>query len=177
MSVRGTDLNFGFAKILRRVDGKSVSRRQLIQIVIEAEKVTELQAQRYVGRHIHQLKKKHLVRSEGPRNSTRYVFSEALLEVLIDPARAQDKKDDPSEVTTICASSLQHEKERLSAELKLAMGEVEAFQDYLGKFPEAKRVILDLLGQSRDSAALLYGKLNAIQKIIDATSAETTALC
>lgn len=57
------------------------------------------------------------------------------------------------------------------------MGEVEAFQDYLGKFPEAKRVILDLLGQSRDSAALLYGKLNAIQKIIDATSTETTALC
>lgn len=171
MSTKKTNINLDFANILRKIDGKSIARKELIQLAMQVNHFNEVEALNFVGRHVHQLKKKGLISSEGQRNSTRYVFGEALIDMLADPVQTQKEKSYKSEAAS-CASSLQHEKDKLSAELKLTIGEVEAFQDYLAKFPEVKKVIVDLLYEARDSAAQLYGRLNAIQKIIDATSAK-----
>ncbi|WP_086479610.1 hypothetical protein [Oceanospirillum sanctuarii] len=176
MSARKTNINFVFANILRKVNATSIGRKELIQLVMEVNQLQEADATRFVGRHIHQLKKKNLLYSEGERNTTRYVFCDALVEMLASPVKNRNEQGYKPELA-ICASSLRQEKDTLSAELKLKMGEVEAFQDYMAKFPEAQKVIADLLNESRDSAALLYGRLNAIQKIIDATSVERASAC
>ncbi|WP_417436618.1 hypothetical protein [Idiomarina abyssalis] len=64
------------------------------------------------------------------------------------------------------------EEKKANAELKLLLGEIDAYQEYLGLFPHKRPAILKLLDESKEKATRFYGRLNAIKKIIQTTQPE-----
>jgi hypothetical protein len=77
---------------------------------------------------------------------------------------------DTSQILT--DSHLLDEEKKANAELRLLLGEIDAYQDYLEKFPQKRPAILKLLDESKEKATSFYGRLNAIKKIIKSAQLE-----
>jgi DNA-binding protein H-NS len=97
------------------------------------------------------------------------------LQELLETARDGEKRSLPRiEQTTF---SLQQEESKAGAELQMLVAEIEAYQDLLAKYPSSLDVINQLLLEAREKSTALYGKLNAVKKVIRLTEQESGELC
>jgi hypothetical protein len=168
-------LNQKFKVLLQKTDGNTTSRKQLIELAKNEFEFTNIQAQRFVARNIHTLTKESLIQATGNHRARTYLITASLMAILhnfnhvevIDSASFEKKQ----------LNELHNEEIKTSAELKLVLSEIQAYQDYLVKFPQNNRAILSLLNKTRDSASEFYGRLNAIKKIIKVSEIEGNMTC
>lgn len=168
-------LNQKFKKLLKRVEGNSIGRKQLIELAENLFNLSKIQAGRLVARNIHALTTKDLIVATGKSNARIYQVTPALRAMLQSneyeiATKANDEKGTSSD-------ELMSEETKTSTELKMVLGEIQAYQDYLKQFPQQNKTILSLLNKTRDHASDLYGRLSAINKIIKATEIEDNMTC
>ncbi|MBB1441282.1 hypothetical protein H5202_22155 [Shewanella sp. SG41-4] len=175
MSNKTISLNQKFKKLLIQTEGNSVSRKQLIESAEDLLKLSKIQAQRLVARNIHALKTKKLIVATSANNERIYQMSPELLEIL--HSDENDKTSPNLVVEGESSNELINEETKISTELKMVLGEIQAYQDYLKQFPQQNKTIFLLLNKSRDRASDLYGRLSAISKIIKATKTEDNMTC
>lgn len=174
MVIDSIPLNEKFREVIRNVEGTEVARKELVK---RSEQMYEFnnkkQAQNFVDRNINKLQiQELLVPIEGNRGV--YSMSSALQE-LLETARDGEKRSLPRiEQTTF---SLQQEESKAGAELQMLVAEIEAYQDLLAKYPSSLDVINQLLLEAREKSTALYGKLNAVKKVIRLTEQESGELC
>ncbi|MGI2227358.1 hypothetical protein [Shewanella sp. AC91-MNA-CIBAN-0169] len=175
MSNKTISLNQKFKKLLLQAEGSSVSRKQLIESAEGLLKLSKIQAQRLVARNIHALTTKKLIVATSANNERIYQISPELLEILHQGEN--DKASQNLAVEGESSNELINEETKISTELKMVLGEIQAYQDYLEQFPQKNKTIFSLLNKSRDRASDLYGRLSAISKIIKATETEDNMTC
>ncbi|MCT8986365.1 hypothetical protein [Shewanella phaeophyticola] len=168
-------LNQKFRKLLMRVEGTSIGRKQLIELAENLFKLSKIQAQRLVARNIHALTTKDLIVATGENNARVYLITPELLVILQKSEYEKTTKTHVVEGTS--SNELMTEEIKTSTELKIILGEIQAYQDYLEQFPQKNKTILSLLNKTRDHASDLYGRLSAINKIIKATEIEDNITC
>lgn len=158
---------------MRNVEGTEVARKELVKRSEQMFLLGKKQAQNFVDRNINKLQMQELlVPIEGNRGV--YSMSFALQE-LLETAREGEKRSLPRiEQTTFF---LQQEESKAGAELQMLVAEIEAYQDLLAKFPSSLEVINQLLLEAREKSTALYGKLNAVKKVIRLTEQESCELC
>ncbi|MCW3173120.1 hypothetical protein [Shewanella subflava] len=168
-------LNQKFRKLLMRVDGSSIGRKQLIELAENLFSLSKIQAERLVARNIHALTTKDLIVATGKSNARIYQVTPELRTILqSNEYKITTKPHDEKGVST---NKLMTEETKTSTELKMVLGEIQAYQDYLEQFPQQNKTILSLLNKTRDHASDLYGRLSAINKIIKATEIEDNMTC
>lgn len=172
MTSKPFSLNKQFKELLQRVEGTSIRRKELIQLASSTTDLDIVQSTRLVARNVSRLTSKGLLSASGERNARTYHLTSELILMLKSSPR------EPSDEETIDTSQssnevhLLDEEKKANAELKLLLGEIDAYQEYLGLFPHKRPAILKLLDESREKATRFYGRLNAIKKIIQSTQPE-----
>jgi hypothetical protein len=168
-------LNQKLRKLLMQVEEGSIGRKQLIELAGNQFNLSKIQAQRLVARNIHALTTKDLIVATGKINARVYQITPELRAILQSneyeiTTKTHDEKDASS-------NELITEETKTSTELKMLLGEIQAYQDYLNQFPRQNKTILSLLNKTRDHATDLYGRLSAIKKIIKASDIEDNIRC
>lgn len=166
MTSKPFSLNKQFKELLQRVEGTSIRRKDLIQFTIDTTEMSAIQSTRFVARHINVLTSHKLITTSGNRNARTYHFTDPLLALL-----AQEDKKASQEVF------LKREEVKTSAELKMILGEIEAYRDLLTQYPANRQIIEQLLGEAKDQSTQLYGRLNALRKVMKATNQESIQAC
>lgn len=165
MTVRPFSLNKQFKELLQHVEEASIKRTELIQLAVETTTLSKDQSSRFVDRNISKAKASGLITPSGKRNARIYHLSPDLISMLSDrPHGASSQISE--EKQSLSVVHLFEEEKRAGAELKLVLGEIEAYKDYINKIPDKRSNIMELLDESKDKASVLYGRLNAIKKII-----------
>jgi hypothetical protein len=168
-------LNQKFRKLLMRVEGSSIGRKQLIELAENLFKLSKIQAQRLVARNIHALTTKDLIVATGKNSARVYQITPELIAIL--QKNEHEKTTKTHDKKGVSTNELMTEETKASTELKMVLGEIQAYQDYLEQFPQQNKTILSLLNKTRDHASDLYGRLSAINKIIEATETEDYMAC
>jgi hypothetical protein len=174
MVIDSVSLNEKFREVIRNVEGTEVARKELVKL---SERMYEFnnkkQAQNFVDRNLNKLQMQELlVPIEGNRGG--YSISFALQE-LLETAKDDEKRSLPrKEQTTFF---LQQEESKAGAELQMLVAEIEAYLDLLAKYPSSQDVVNQLLHEAREKSTALYGKLNAVKKVIRLTEQESGELC
>jgi hypothetical protein len=178
MSAKPFSLNKQFKELLQRVEGTSIRRKELIQLATNTTELSTTQSTRFIARNINKLTFKNLVTASGERYARTYHFTEALL-VLLKQGDSTVKLNNSNTETKNCnqESLLKIEEAKTSAELKMILGEIEAYRDFLIKYPASSQVIQRLLLQAKEQSTQLYGRLNALKKVIQATNIESAKTC
>ncbi|MEO9656251.1 hypothetical protein [Marinomonas sp.] len=172
MTSKPFSLNKRFKELLQHMEGTSIRRKELIQLASSTTKLDIAQSTRLVARNVSRLTSEGLLNASGERNARTYHLTSELILMLNRSAR------EPSGEETIDTSQssnevhLLNEEKKANAELKLLLGEIDAYQEYLGLFPHKRPAIAQLLNESREKATKFYGRLNAIKKIIKSTQSE-----
>lgn len=166
-------LNPKFKELLLQFEGNTIGRKQLILSAEDAYQLSNIQAKRFVARNIHSLTTQKLIEATGEKKSRSYLLTPQLLSTLQKRVKITCNPTIDERTT----SELINEEIKTSAELRLILGEIEAYQEYLIKFPENNKTILSLLNKTRDRASDFYGRLNAITKIIQATEKKDHSIC
>ncbi|MGR0280378.1 hypothetical protein ACUM5Y_15210 [Marinomonas dokdonensis] len=172
MTSKPFSLNKQFKELLQRVKGTSIRRKDLIQLASSTTELDITQSTRLVARNVNRLTSEGLLNASGERNARTYHLTSELILMLSRSSHEQSGE----ETIKISQSSnevhLLDEEKKANAELKLLLGEIDAYQEYLGLFPHNRPAIVKLLNESREKATKFYGRLNAIKKIIKSTQSE-----
>ncbi len=172
MTSKPFSLNKQFKELLQRVEGTSIRRKELIQLASSTTDLDIVQSTRLVARNVSRLTSKGLLSASGERNARTYhLTSELILMLNSSPCGSSDEETIDTNQSSNEVHLLDEEK-KANAELKLLLGEIDAYQEYLGLFPHKRPAILILLDESREKATRFYGRLNAIKKIIQTTQPE-----
>lgn len=169
MTPRPFSLNKQFKELLQRVEGTSIRRKELIQLASSTLGLDLTQSTGLVARNVNRLTPKGLLSASGERNARTYHLTPELILMLdrsvfeLSGEKTIDTSQSSNEVYLL------DEEKKANAELKLLLGEIDAYQEYLGLFPHKRPAILKLLDESREKATKFYGRLNAIKKIIKST--------
>ena len=120
-------LNQKFRKLLMRVDGSSIGRKQLIELAENLFKLSKNQAQRFVARNIHALTTKDLIVATGKNSARVYQITPELFDILQkNEHKKATKTHDEKYVST---NELIKEETKTTTELKMILGEIEAYKD------------------------------------------------
>tara|TARA_R110002033_G_scaffold135713_1_gene175229 strand:- start:439 stop:966 length:528 start_codon:yes stop_codon:yes gene_type:complete len=175
MTSKTISLNQKFKELLLHAERNTIGRKKLIESAENLFELTTIQAQRFVARNIHTLTKEKLIVATGSYKARTYLITPTLMSRMhnCNYVEATDsvffeKKE---------SSELLSEEIKTSAELKLILSEIQAYQDYMVKFPQSNETILSLLDKTRDRASDFYGRLSAIKKIIKASEIEGNITC
>lgn len=173
MVINSIPLNEKFREVMRNVEGIEVARKELVKRSEQMYEFNKKQAQNFVDRNINKLQMQELLVSiEGNRGV--YSMSSVLRE-LLETSKDDEKRSLPrKEQTTFF---LQQEESKTGAELQMLVAEIEAYQDLLAKYPSSLGVVNQLLQEAREKSTALYGKLNAVKKVIRLTEQESGELC
>lgn len=173
MTSKPFSLNKRFKELLQCVEGTSIKRKELIELAIKTTEFNRTQSIGLVTRNVRKLMRENLITASGERNSRAYNFTDSLLVLLEkDTTKSggvfqhKDTEVKPPE------PELQKEEAKTSAELRMILGEIEAYRDLLTQYPTNKHVIQDLLKQAKEQSTQLYGRLNAINKVLQAIRGE-----
>jgi hypothetical protein len=175
MTSKPFSLNKQFKELLQRVEGTRIRRKELIQLTSSTTDLDIVQSTRLVARNVSRLTSKGLLSASGERNTRTYHLTPALLSMVNNISCEWPGEEAIDTSQTLSATLLLDEEKKASAELKLLLGEIDAYQDYLGKFPQERPTILKLLDESKEKATSFYGRLNAIKKIIKSAQREEIA--
>jgi len=175
MSSESISLNLKFKELLKKVQENPISRKKFIELAEKNLLLTNEQATGFIARNIHVLTKENLIIATGESPHRAYLITDTLLTSI--NAVIESKKTEVSLCKNSISKDLRNQELKTNSELKLILGEIETYQGYLQKYPQNHNEILPLLESSRDSAADLYGRLNAINKIIKATEAKESMTC
>jgi hypothetical protein len=178
MTSKPFSLNKQFKELLQRVEGTSVRRKELIQLAATITGLNSVQSTRFVARNINRLTTESLIRASGERNARTYHFTDSLLMLLDSEVCNLKLTNINTEIeTSNQESQLKVEEVKTSAELKMTLGEIEAYRDLINQYPTNRQVIEELLCEAKDQSTQLYGRLNALRKVIKATNQESRQAC
>ena len=147
-------LNPKFRELLIQLQCNQVSRQKLIALTEKIFNLSNVQATRFISKNIHLLKKQKQMTATGEKNKIIYHIAPDLIAILHENEMSKE---------------LLNEEIKTNSELKLILGEIEAYQEYLQKYPQSNKVIISLLDDCRDRATDFYGRLNAIKNILSKT--------
>lgn len=142
-----------FGRILHKMTGRTISRKELIQLAMEINDLAGHQASGLVDRHIYSLKKQDAVKAIGSHNNRSYIFSDDLL----DKFQAPIKNDD---------YDLTSELKSLEEELLLTRYELQAYSEILEKLPQEKQKISWLHKNASEKIYQLNGKIRAVCQLV-----------
>lgn len=173
MVTNSVSLNKKFREVIRGVDGTEVTRKDLVELSRQTYELSEKQAQGFVGRNVYKLQKQGLLLSKENSRGT-YSISSHLQELLHCMESDDERPSTQENQSTFC---LQQEESKAGAELQMLVAEIEAYQELVSKYPSRLEVINQLLCEARARSTALYGKLNAVKKVIRLTEQESGGLC
>lgn len=175
MTDKTIPINPKFKNVLLEIKDNTFNRHELISTAEHLLKLTNIQAKRFVSRNVHVLTSRKLLVAIGSKSNRGYRITPELSRIL----NVEDSKQSNNIMflDKTKPENLLAEEVKVNAELKLLLGEIDAYQDFLQRFPEQKDVIHSLLFVTRDEAAEYYGRLNAIRKIINKTQSNGTKSC
>lgn len=142
-----------FGQVLRKMTGRKISRKELIQLAMEVNDLAGYQASGLVDRHIYSLKKQDVVKAIGPQNNRSYIFSDDLLDNL-----HATTKDEDYDLTS--------ELRSLEEELLMTRYELQAYSDLLEKLPQEKQKISWLHKNASEKIYQLNGKIRAVCQLV-----------
>ena len=154
MIIESISLNPKFKELLIQLQCNQVSRQKLIALTEKRFNLSNVQATRFVSKNIYLLKKQKQITAMGEKNKRIYRIAPELIAILHENEMSKE---------------LLNEELKTKSELKLILGEIEAYQEYLQKYPQGQRVIISLLDDCHDRVTDFYGRLNAIKNIINKT--------
>lgn len=178
MTAKAFSLNKQFKELLQHLEGTSITRKKLIQLAATTTELDTIQSTRFVARNIGRLTINNLVTASGTRNHRIYHFTDAVLNSLKQEGSMlklnnsnTDTKDNNQE------GQLKIEEIKTGAELKMILGEIDAYRDFLTKYPANRQIIQTLLHQAKEHSTQLYGRLNALKKVMLAANIESATTC
>ncbi|MFI8621667.1 hypothetical protein ACIGBN_11980 [Marinomonas sp. NPDC078689] len=178
MTTKQFSLNKSFKELLQLVEDSSIKRRDLIQLAVDTTELNTLQSTRFVARHVNVLTSHNLITASGKRNARMYHFTDSLLTLLNHETKDLKLTNSHFETRTPNYETLlKREEAKTSAELKMTLGEIEAYRDLMTQYPTNRQVIEELLCEAKDQSTQLYGRLNALRKVIKATNQESRQAC
>lgn len=172
MTSKPFSLNKQFKELLQRVEGTSIRRKELIQLASSTTELDLAQSTRLVARNVSRLTSEGLLSASGERNARTYHLTSELILMLNRSPRVLPNEETIDTNQSSNEVHLLDEEKKANAELKLLLGEIDAYQEYLELFPHKRPAILKLLDESKEKATRFYGRLNAIKKIIQTTQLE-----
>lgn len=169
-------LNNKFKDLLLCVEGDNVKRKELLNIAKERFGLTPKQAEGFVARNVRRLKLKRLLNASGNKGECTYHFS-STLKCLIRPTETvladRQKKPESNEGS----ENLSREETKIQISLEMLLSELEAYRDIHERFPSTRPVVQGLLNEAKKESTQLYGRLNALKKVIQATNQRSTSKC
>lgn len=175
MTDKTITINPQFKTVLLEINKNTFSRQQLISTAEHQLKLTTIQIKRFVSRNIYVLSSRKLLVATGDKKNRGYRITTELAQML--HGENLQKTIHIMSVAKTEPENLLAEEVKVNTELKLLLGEIDAYQDFLQRFPEQNDVIHSLLCVTRDQAAEYYGRLNAIRKIISKTQTHGAKSC
>ncbi|MDE8601601.1 hypothetical protein M3I01_001490 [Marinomonas sp. RSW2] len=179
MTSKPFSLNKPFKELLQRVEGTSIKRKELIQLATSTTELNLVQSTRFIAKNVNILTTKNLITASGERNARTYHFSDSLL-ILLDQKTCDSKPNDVCHTESEVRQQetlLKIEEAKTSTELKMILGEIEAYRDFLTKYPANRQIIQKLLHQTKEQSTQLYGRLNALKKVIQETNMKSDKAC
>lgn len=177
MTAKPFSLNKQFKELLQHLEGTSITRKKLIQLAATTTELDTIQSTRFVARNIGRLTTQNLVTASGNRNFRTYHFTDELLNSLQQKSSTIKLNNTPEAKGINQAQQLKIEEVKTGAELKMILGEIDAYRDFLTKYPANRQIIQTLLQQAKEQSTQLYGRLNALKKVMLAANIESTKTC
>ena len=169
-------INSWMKKILVELQGKTLTRQAMIERAALIPKYSEpKQARMFVSRNVHTLTKQNLLFAKGKIKQRTYEISPALNGVLFDMLENSINSIKSSPVNEMDA--LFSDERKVTAELKILLSEIETYQEFHLRFPSKRAAISSLLESGKERSAALYGRLNAIRKVLKLVDAKSNTQC
>ncbi|MCG9679345.1 hypothetical protein [Vibrio sp. Isolate24] len=109
--------------------------------------------------------------SEGEGRDKRYFQTHLFRSLNVKPKVERKNTASPAK-STPDYSVLRHERNQYKAELEIVLGEINEYQSLNRRFPELEKRLIPMLQQARDHSAHLFGKVNALTKLINTISSD-----
>ncbi len=167
--MKPTKINPFMYKLLieREFNNFTVSEFRDELMKVEAAFSDRNEARTYAHRQVGYFERKGWLVRIGFGRTTRYLKTNAFIKMEVAPREKNSRYQDKSNDT--CDSPEYHlrmKKKLYEKELTIAKGEVEEFQSLLTNFPQSNEVFESLFQEAQERAAKLYGKINALSKVI-----------
>ncbi|RDL42598.1 hypothetical protein DN730_18835 [Marinomonas piezotolerans] len=169
-------LNEDFKDLLLCVEGNDVKRKELINMAASKFELSTKQAEGFVARNIHKLQQVNLINASGQKGKRTYHLSRSLQQRISSNEPFKSKLKPESE-------DLDGDKELIDEEVKtqvsleMILSELEAYSDLQKRFPRSRAVVQGLLKETKKESIQLYGRLNALKKVIHATTQRSIPKC
>ena len=169
-------LNESFKDLLLCVEGNNVKRKDLIKIAIDKFGLTAKQAEGLVARNVHRLQQKQLLDASGDKGERTYHLSSTLKD-LIEPSEAIFNDQLMKSEIKKGNEELSREETQTQVSLEMILSELDAYRDIHERFPRSRPVVQGLLNEVKKESIQLYGRLNAVKKVIQATNQISASEC
>lgn len=169
-------LNKNFKDLLLCVEGNNVKRKELITIAMDKFGLTPKQAEGLVARNVYRLQQKQLLDASGDKGERTYHLSTSLRH-LIKPSGAFSTDHQTESETIKGNEELSREETKTQVSLEMILSELDAYRDIHERFPRSRAVVQGLLNEAKKESIQLYGRLNALKKIIQATNQRSASKC
>ena len=169
-------LNGSFKDLLQCVEGNNVKRKELINMAVEKLGLTSKQAQGLVARNVHRLQQKALLEASGDKGDRTYHISSTLRR-LIEPTEALTNGHLSEPEAAKGNEELLDEEIKTQVSLEMILSELNAYRDIQERFPRSRSVVKGLLNETKKESIQLYGRLNALKKVIEATNQRSALEC
>lgn len=143
-----------------------------------ASKLTleDKQAERFVARNIYKLQQRGLIDASGVKGQRTYHLSHALQQKITSTKSPRNKlKSNFEDIGG--DKELIDEEVKTQVSLEMILSELDAYRDILERFPRSRSVVQGLLNEAKKESIQLYGRLNALKKVIQATNQRSTLEC
>ncbi|MEZ8282131.1 hypothetical protein AB6C51_18020 [Vibrio splendidus] len=157
------------------LDGFTVVEARDLWLSLDAVAPNSAEAHKKVYRAIFNSEKKSWLRSEGSGRKKRY-FQTAQFRELRNNITTNNQTEIKPQVPIQNYSILNNERNEYKAELEIVLGEVDEYKSITSRFPELKNKLAPLHQEAKDRAALLFGKVNVLTKVLN-TIYEGGELC
>lgn len=175
MSKETISLNKKFKELLQCIQGNEIKRKTLIDTAASLFDMPPRAAEAFVARNVHSVQKYKLIEASGERGERTYHLTSSLVAMVKNHTKSSSEIGSSEKVLT--TPSLLQEEAKTSAELKMLLGEIETYKEFLDKYPSKRQLIKSLLNKAKDESTKVYGRLNALNKLIQATTQKEAIEC
>lgn len=137
-------------------------------LLIHSKRFTDgNEARKFVYRQLLAFERKGWLVSSGEDRDKTYAVTEIFKQLSFVPKGSSVPKVSPA-VEVDSLSLLEKEKQSNEAELAITLGEVEAYQRLLKRFPDKEAITRSLLDNARERSARQLGQIKALGELINA---------
>lgn len=157
--------------IKNKLNNFTVTEMKLTILGMTNAFTSDIEARKFAYRQILALERKGLLKKVKHRNRTKatYKQTELLLNynVISKPYKPSISVKDNRGLESELLVSVTKKKSHYEAELAIVLSETEEVKSVMSSFPDESEVLQPLYLDLRQQSATLYGKVNALTKIIE----------